>query len=69
MNPPSIAYTDPIPRGSVRQRLDNLEAQMWDRARRNLILLYNGAQFAGTPPQAAAPTRLVGPLAVLNRDV
>ncbi len=41
---------------------------MWDRARKNLILLYKGAPIAGTTSQAVAPARLVGPLAIWNPD-
>lgn len=69
MNPTSIARTDAAAPRSVRMRLDQLEAQMWDRARMNLMLLYNGSRIAGATSQAAAPARLVGPLAVSNPEV
>jgi hypothetical protein len=40
--------------------LESLESRLWDRARRNLRLLYNGG---GLAPVAAANARaLVGPL-------
>jgi hypothetical protein len=41
---------------------------MWDRARMNLMLLYNGGRTAGATSQAAAPAALVGPLAVSNPE-
>lgn len=69
MNPISIARTDIAPSRSVRQRLDQLEAQMWDRARMNLMLLYNGSRIAEPISQAAAPATLVGPLAVPAPEV
>ncbi len=69
MNPTSIARTDVAPPRSVRKRLDQLEAQMWDRARMNLMLLYNGSRIDGTTSQADAPATLVGPLAVLKPEI
>jgi hypothetical protein len=68
MNPSSITRTDVANSRSVRQRQDPLEARMWDRARRNLMLLYNGGRSDGAASQAAAPAALVGPLAVTNPE-
>jgi hypothetical protein len=68
MNPTSIARTDAAPARSARQRQDQLEARMWDRARMNLMLLYNGGRTAGSTAQAASPATLVGPLAVSNPE-
>ncbi|MDR3619901.1 MAG: hypothetical protein P4L85_11175 [Paludisphaera borealis] len=69
MNPTSIVRTDVAATRSVLQRLDQLEAQMWARARMNLVLLYNGSRIAGTTSQAVAPAALVGPLAVANPEI
>jgi len=69
MNPISIARTDVAPTRSVRHRLDQLEAQMWDRARMNLMLLYNGSRIDVATSRDAAPATLVGPLAVSNPEI
>jgi len=68
MNPTSIAHPDAAPARSIRQRQDQLDARMWDRARKNLMLLYNGGQTAGPTSQAASPATLIGPLAVANPE-
>lgn len=53
--------------GSAYQHdaLESLESRLWDRARRNLRLLYNGG---GLAPVAAADARaVVAPLAVNSK--
>lgn len=40
--------------------LESLEARLWDRARRNLRLLYNGGSLA--PIAATGAKAVVGPL-------
>jgi hypothetical protein len=67
MNPIPIARKDGAQTRSVCQRLDQLEAQMWDRARMNLMLLYNGSQSTGADAQASACTTLVGPILTADR--
>jgi hypothetical protein len=69
MNPTSIARTDATAPRSVRPRFDQLEAQMWDRARRNLMLLYNGSRTAGAASQGAVPVTCVGPRAASNIEI
>lgn len=47
--------------GSQHDALESLESRLWDRARRNLRLLYNGGALA---PASADASAVVAPLAV-----
>lgn len=46
------------------ESLESLESRLWERARRNLRLLYNGGHLA--PPPAEDAKVVIGPLAVVN---
>ncbi len=62
MNPKTTSRIEPTPGVSHCDALESLEARLWDRARRNLRLLYNGARLS--PIAATATNAGVGPLAV-----
>jgi len=64
MNPNPSSPSDSPTLGAQDDGLENLEGRLWDRARRNLRLLYNGG---GLPASAGPnPSSVVGPLAVVN---
>lgn len=69
MNPTPIARKDAVGTRFVRQRLDQLEVQMWDRARMNLMLLYNGSRNAGSTSPVATSGTLGGPLVASNLEI
>ncbi len=64
----SLSPLGESPIGSSRpdslESLESLESRLWERARRNLRLLYNG----GHPPSPAAEDAkdVIGPLLVVN---
>ena len=60
MNSTSSSRSEASPTGSFHEGVDHLEAQLWERARRNLRLLYNGSRMtpSGSPTVNAAPRTL-----------
>ncbi|OJW04199.1 MAG: hypothetical protein BGO49_21645 [Planctomycetales bacterium 71-10] len=67
MNADSISRSEPSGAGSQFDALESLESRLWDRARRNLRLLYNGGRLA--PIAAANAPSTVGPLVVVNPKI
>ncbi|WP_165068636.1 hypothetical protein [Paludisphaera rhizosphaerae] len=55
------------PVAASHEGLDLLDSRLWERARRNLRLLYNGGRLA--PAVAQTPSTGVGPLAVANTKI
>lgn len=51
MNSTSSSRSKGAAVGSYHEGLENLESRLWDRARRNLRLLYNGGPGAPTSAQ------------------
>lgn len=67
MNPTSSALTESRAATSHHEAVDLLDSHLWERARRNLRLLYNGGRLA--PAVAQTPSTGVGPLAVANTKI
>ncbi|MDG3005595.1 hypothetical protein [Paludisphaera mucosa] len=67
MNPTSSSRSEASSAGSYHDGLEILEAQLWDRARRNLRLLYNGGRIA--PAASQNPNAYVGQLAVVTPKI
>jgi len=55
MNSSSASRSEAPAAGSSHDGLENLEGRLWDRARRNLRLLYNGDAIATSQGQAQGP--------------
>lgn len=60
MKPTTPSRSEAATTGSFHDRLDLLDAQLWERARRNLRVLYKGL----TPASGPNVTAVVLPLAV-----
>jgi hypothetical protein len=65
MSAKSVSRDDTAGATSHYDALESLESRLWDRARRNLRLLYNGGALA---PVAAADVRsVVGPMCAKSK--
>lgn len=67
MNPTSSSSSDPRAAAARHEGLDLLESRLWEGARRNLRLLYNGGRIA--PVCAQTPNAGVGPLGGANTKI